>query len=110
MTIEWALLLSVVVVCLTVLVLFKQPDIKKEIADLKTEFTDKMLALDSSFGANIARHDDTIIKTEARIRTIFDQISKIQADHESVAKTAEETKKLLSQGNLAMGFIPRKQR
>lgn len=41
---------------------------------------------------------------------IQNQLDQIKADHESVHKLAEESKKLLSQGNLALGFKPRSTR
>lgn len=38
------------------------------------------------------------------------QLDALKADHESIQKMAEETKKLLSNSNLAAAFVPRSKR
>lgn len=38
------------------------------------------------------------------------KVDKIAAEHETIHKLADETKKLLSQSNMAAGFLPRSMR
>lgn len=80
MTWEWAVFLSVLMICGCAVFIYLNSKVKTEAPKLE-ELVD-----------------------------IQKQLNQIKADHETVLKLADEAKKLLSQSNLAMGFIPRAKR
>lgn len=47
---------------------------------------------------------------DEEIQALKAAIAKLEAEHEGVHKLAEDTKKLLSQSNVAVGFLPRSMR
>lgn len=91
MTIEWVILFSVVVICLTVMQIMKKPKpetVTAELIDLQNQIDeiDKIVSL------------------------TVPQVEKLSAGFSEVHKVAEEAKKLLSQTNLSMAFVPRGKR
>lgn len=77
MTWEWACILCIFLICATTIVCI------------------------------VATKLETSVENTVDLSPLQAEIDKIKADHELVAKTAEESKKLLSQANLAVGFTPR---
>jgi hypothetical protein len=61
------------------------------------------IAILKNYGFEYEHNQDTETKLK-EIEELRDLIHKVQVDHGAVEKLAEETKKLLSQANLAQGL------
>lgn len=80
MTWEWAFVLSVAIVCVTIAGLYKYPK------------------------PNNSEIESINSRVDSMIKLVDLRFSDLEKSHESITKTAEETKKLLSQANLAVGL------